>query len=367
MSFKFIEVDSEEIMRDLINNFEAYTGDKLQTGDARRAILQIGSYLAVVMANHINTTGNNNLLRYSTGAALDELGELLGVLRLEAEPATVTLQFTLSSVQATNVKIPKGTRATSDGSLFFATNDDLTIPSGGLSGTVAATATVAGEVGNGLVAGQITSIVDGVAYVATVTNTTESTDGRDIEPDENYRERIRISPFSFSTAGAEEAYRYLALSANANIGDVQPYRESAGKVAIAVVKKDGTLPEAESEIITDVINACSAKTARPLTDNVVVKPATAITDSINIEYYINAEDSVSADKIKKDVENAVAQYALWQTTKIGRDINPDKLRLLVLSAGADSVTIKTPTAKPVGDGEVAQFTSTNIEYKGFKE
>lgn len=367
MSFKFVDVDSGKIVNDLIGYFEDYTGESVQTADAKRALLQAGAYIAVVLGNNINTTGNKNLLRYATGEALDEMGDFIGVARLNPDYATVTLQFTLSSAQAFDVVIPAGTRATADGELFFATDEDLTIQSGGTSGTVAATATVAGERGNGLLIGQIANIVDGVPYVGAVTNTTESTNGRDEENDEDYRERIRLAPFSYSTAGAEEAYRYLAMSANANVGDVYPYRESAGTVAIAVVKSDGTLPEAGGDVLTDVESACSAKTARPLTDNVIVKAATAVTDNINIEYYINTEDSANADSIHEAVKDAVAEYKLWQTTIIGRDINPDRLRKLVLNAGADKLTIIAPTAQTVRDGEVAQFASVNISYKGLTE
>lgn len=363
----FVEVDSEKITRDLINHFEEYTGESLPIGDARRQFLQGMAYVIVMLFNSIDITGKGNLLRYATGAALDALGELFGVKRLDAEPSTVTLKFTLSNAQATSVTIPQGTRATADGKIFFATNQDLEIPSGGTNGTVTATATVAGEIGNGFVAGQITSIVDGVAYVGAVINTTDSANGRDIESDDDLRERIRIAPFSFSTAGAEEAYKYLALSSNVNIGDVQAFSESAGTVNITVVKKDGTLPEVGDEILTDVENACNAKTARPLTDNVIVSPATPILDMISIEYYISAEDSARADSIQEAVNNAVAEYKLWQTTKIGRDINPDRLRKLVLNAGADSVTINTPTAQAINDGEVAQFSTVDIAYKGLKE
>ena len=366
--FDFVEVDSAEITQKLINAFEAYTGETLPVGDARRQMLSVISYAVVVMINDINTTGKNNLLRFATGNALDELGKALySVIRLDAEPATVELKFILSNAQATAVEIPKGTRATADGKIFFATDEDLIIASGGTDGIVTATATVSGEVGNGFIAGQIANIVDGVPYVDTVTNTNTSTNGRDVETDDEYRERIRIAPFSFSTAGAREAYKYLALSANPNVGDADPYRTSAGSVTVAVVKKDGTLPEEDSDILKDVENACSAKTARPLTDNVTVAAATPVNDAIDVTYYISVDDSATATQIQAQVEKAVNDYVLWQTTKIGRDINPDRLRSLMYNAGAYSVTVTAPTEKAVNDGEVAQFTSKKITYGGLKD
>ena len=365
----FVSIESNEITQKLINYFEEYTGISLPVGDARRHLLNGVAYAVTIMINDINITGKSNLLRYSAGDALDALGDsLYGVSRLNAEPATVELKFTLSSAQANEVEIPKGTRATADGKIFFATDETLTIASGGTYGIVNATATVSGEVGNGFVPDQIINIVDGVPYVGAVTNTNTSTNGRDVETDEEYRERIRIAPFSFSTAGASEAYKYLALSANPNVGDAQPYRTSAGNVTIALVKKDGTLPDADtdSDILTDVENACSAKTARPLTDNVTVAAATAVNDTIDVRYYISEDDSATSAQIQADVENAVNEYVLWQTTKIGRDINPDQLRKLMLEAGAYRVVVTAPTEQQVNDGEVAQFTDISVNYAGLK-
>lgn len=365
--FNFVEIDSKEIENKAINYYESYTGESLPVGDAKRHILQAVAYVATIMLNSINTTGKQNLLEYTFGTALDELGKLFNVSRLNEEYAKTTLEFTLSNAQATAVVIPKGTRVTAEGNIFFATDEDLTIASGATSGIVTATATAAGEVGNGFVKGQITKIVDGVPYVYSVTNTTDSTDGRNVETDNEYKERIRLSPFSYSTAGAKEAYNYLALSANPNVGDAETFQTDAGCVTVAIVKTDGTLPEANGEILKDVENAVNDKTARPLTDNVTVVAAKAINDTIDVTYYINSEDSTKAEIIKTEVKNAVDAYALWQTTKIGRGINPDRLRKEMYNAGAYKVEIAAPTETIVNKGEVAQFTDIKITYGGLKD
>lgn len=364
--FNFVEVNGEQIEKDIINYYESYTDDTLPVGDARRQFLQGFAYVLTVAMNNINTTGKENLLRHSHGETLDEIGQLLGVTRLEAEASTVTLQFTLSSAQPTEIEIPQGTRATADGNIFFATDEALIIPSGSVIGEVTATATVIGEIGNGFIEGQISKLVDGVPYVGAVINTTTSTDGRDIETDDNLKERIRIAPFSFSTAGAKEAYNYLALTANPNVGDVETFRTDAGSVTVAIVKKDGTLPETGDDVLVDVENAVNDKTARPLTDNVTVAAATPVNDTINVKYYISSEDSAVAAEIQADVENAVNEFALWQTTKIGRDINPDRLRKLMYNSGAYVVEITAPTAQAVNNGEVAQFTNITVNYGGIK-
>lgn len=79
-------------------------------------------------------------------------------------------------------------------------------------------------------------LVDGVNYVATVANTTESGGGADVEDDDSLRERIRMAPLAFSTAGPAGAYEYFAMSADPSVGDVYVVRLSPGVVGIYVVK-----------------------------------------------------------------------------------------------------------------------------------
>ena len=117
----FVERNSETIENEMINLFESYTGETLPLGDVRRQFIQGMAYVVTMLVNGINTTGRNNLLRYAHNEFLDGLGEeLYGVHRLTAAPATVDLKFTLSNAQATDIEIPKGTRVTADGKIYFA-------------------------------------------------------------------------------------------------------------------------------------------------------------------------------------------------------------------------------------------------------
>ena len=67
--------------------------------------------------------------------------------------------------------------------------------------------------------------MDLIPYIESAENITVSSGGDDGEPysedgDEKYRERIRLSPATQSTAGPESAYRYFVLSADPSIIDV---------------------------------------------------------------------------------------------------------------------------------------------------
>ena len=89
--------------------------------------------------------------------------------------------------------------------------------------------------------------------------------------------------------------------------------------------------------------------------------------SICLTYYINQSDMVSAVTIQREVEKAVTEYAEWQTTVIGRDINPDELRKRIKAAGAKRVEIASPEFTIVGDEAVAQLSGKAVAYGGLED
>lgn len=358
----FIETNAEYVSNDLVSRFEDFTGEKLYDGDERKIFLQGFSYILTDTLIHINQTGRENLLEYATGSNLDALGELYGNERLEATNANTCLVFYISSTPTSNITIPEGTRVTSDGERFFATDKQIIFEAGTdiLSQSVTATATDTGVDYNGILAGEIDKIVDGVAYVTGVENTTSTSGGSDLESDDEYKERLKLSPFSFSVAGPSNAYKMIALSTSNQVGDVSVYSPSAGVVEIAVVKDGGAIPSASDEILSLILEACDDKNRRPLTDKVQVVPATASPMEINVKYYVANNDT---SKIS-DITLAVEEYKTWQTEKIGRDINPDKLINLMMNAGAARVEIIAPVFTELEYNQIAQITNTNVVYSG---
>ncbi len=159
----FVEIDSTRIIDNLISIFEESTGEVFYPGDERRQFLSNMAPVIVAIYNSINNTGRRNLLRYATGELLDALGERTDTPRLQPQKASVTLHFTLSAAQTSNIMIPAGTRVTPDGKIYFATKDTLVIPAGSLTGDVVALSVEAGTSYNGFAPGQISKLVDPVA------------------------------------------------------------------------------------------------------------------------------------------------------------------------------------------------------------
>lgn len=358
----FVETDAESIIVDMLSEFQNRLDTVLYPGDEKRMLLQAFAYAISDAMNHINIAGRGTLLRYATGNQLDALGDLYGNERLEAEKATTIVAFTLSSTLGQDITIPAGTRVTPDGTIFFETDSAIVFEANSetLTKTVAATATDAGSSYNGFEPGQINRLVDTNPYIESVTNTVVSYGGTDTETDDEYRERLRETPFRFSVAGPANAYESIAMSVSNQIADAKAYSPSAGEVEIAIVLNDGVIPDAEAEIITEVLAACSDENVRPLTDHVSVVPATPVAISINATYYVaNGDTSVAAAVLQ-----AVEEYKSWQCEKIGRDINPDHLRELMRNAGAAMINITSPVYQKMDEGAVAQVESTVVTYGG---
>ena len=358
----FIEVDSEVILNRLIERFEQYHGETLHAGDERRIFLQGIAYVLADEANHINETGRGNLIKYATGSQIDAIAQLYSSSRLPAEFSKVELQFTLSNDVGQEVIVPAGTRVTPDGIYLFATNEDIVFEANTetLIRTVEATAVSAGAGYNGFVAGQINRIVDGNPYIKSVVNTTESAGGSDIESDEEFKERLLISPFEFAVAGPAESYRSIAMGVSNTIGDVHVYSPTAGVVEIAVLLEGGEIPEADDDIMTAILEACSDRTVRPLTDFVQVVPAEIVTANVDVSYYVANNDVTVIPAIVEAIE----EYKEWQTSKIGRSINPDYLRKLLMDAGAAKVDVVSPKYTELAENQVAQIVNTKATYSG---
>jgi phage-related baseplate assembly protein len=168
-----------------------------------------------------NEALKNLLLPYAKGIFLDILGALFGTPRLSTEPANTTLQFNLYEIFSFNKTIIKGTQVeTSDGEYIFVTDSDLVIPAGATVGTVSATSVLGGALLNRYKEGEITGLLDNLAFVESVTNITPVAGGADDEEDEPYRERLYLAPSSWSVAGPEDAYKFYARSAHKDVKDV---------------------------------------------------------------------------------------------------------------------------------------------------
>ena len=364
--------DIDQVRQEMVADYESFISEAtgqtvtLERSSVHRMELYAAAAQIYQAMQYIDRQGKQSILKYSYSDFLDNLAIFKGVTRNPATPATTTLRFTLSAERDTATGIPQGTRVSTAGAIYFATDVYAEIPAGSTTVDVPATCTVAGTDGNGFAAGELATIVDPIPYVASVTNTTATEGGAEIESDDDLAERVFLAPGAYSTAGPEDGYLYHAKAYSAAIGDVvATSNQAAGTVDIVFIMADGSTPG--EEMIEGLEGYLQGKTIRPMTDLVRVAAPQEVTYTINLTYYINRSDSAKAVTIQAAVAQAVADYKTWQRA-IGRDINPSQLVRMVMDAGAKRVTVTAPTYTAVDATKVSALQGDAvISYGGLED
>ena len=364
---KTLEDVQAEMVAHYQEKYKEVTGRELKLRRADPEALKL--YAASVQIYHLylytDMGGKMNLIKYAFSDFLDDIAAFKGVDRNPAVPATVKVRFTLSAVQPSVVTIPKGTRVSDGGEEFFATDEAAEIAIGEISADIQCTCQTAGKVGNGILAGAINTLVDPIPYMERVASIEESSGGSDIEDDVNFAYRIYLAPSAYSTAGPADAYEYHTKSYSALIGDVKVVSPEPVEVEVRFLLADGSIPtEGQCEEVLEYLNG---QFRRPLTDHVKVLAPTEQEFDLDVTYYINKSDINKTVAIQKAAALAFEEYVQWQTFSIGRDINPDMLRRMLVSAGVKRVEIRSPDFTMVDPNHVARIGTKNVIYGGVED
>ena len=361
----FVDANVDELLEKALTLVREILKREISRADP--LMLFIKSLLAIIVQQRllIDTIAKQNLLAYAKGIALEHLGVLVGVERLPATAATVTVEVTLSAARQRATPVVKGTRVTAGDGVNFALDEGIVFAAGETSATVGATCLEVGEVGNGYKIGELKNIVDPQPFLATITNLTESAGGADVEDDDSFRLRIQEAPEKFSNAGSRGAYEFWAKTASALISDVYVISEAPGEVCVYVLLNGGELPN--EEILDKVDEVLNSESIRPLTDLVHVLPPRILKYDVEVTYYISRSDAVSAVAIQGRCEKAVDNYVAWQKNKLGRDINPTELMYLVRAAGAKRAVVASPEFTEVPNDTVAISENILVTYGGIED
>ena len=434
------ETDAGTIYNTIISSLEKSAGEPLYPGDERRIFGEGLVAVFVALYNTLDDVGRQTLLRYARGEVLDAIGERLDVHRLEGSKATTIMRFSLSVPRQTNIIIPKWTKVTPDGENYFATDEIAVLQAGTYSVEIPTSAVSNGSKYNDYAAGTITTLVDLIPYIESVTNLKETAGGDDGEPytkdgDDRLRERIKLAPAKRSTAGPELAYIYWAMTADSSISDVKAVSEIEtlantltvydghafrggstlkpdtlvikahgssttaqkdtdyavdytddlltitlmgaladaksvdiiidrtleGCVKIIPLLKGGELPDAA--ILSKVLETVNARAIRPLTDKVSAEAPGTVSYDVEIVYYTTPDTEAEVVANVEGSDGAIVRFNEWQSEALGRDVNPDQLRKLILSpawaeglTGAIRVDVVKPEHTEVADTQVAKFS-----------
>lgn len=364
----FVDTSATDIQTAVLGGLMDNVDEPLYPGDERRIFADALVAVLVSMYSNFNDKARQRLLRYARGEVLDALGERYGVERAEPAHAAATFRFSVSAAQASNIIIPAGTRITTDGSVYFATDATAVLQGGTTYVDVAGTCQEGGAAYNGYTPGTIATLVDLIPYISAVQNTTTSAGGDDGEPytedgDDRYRERIRLAPSTQSTAGPKNGYVYWAMTADPDIIDVAIDNPSANVVDIYALMTGGAIPD--SETLEKIEEVCGADDVRPMTDQVTAKAPAQVSYDIQLKYYCTKDNEADTIRAVEGEGGAIDQYNAWQCGALGRDINPDQLRKLILCPdwdssliGADRVEITKPVFTTLDYSKVAKFSGS---------
>lgn len=299
----------EEVQALLLNafyeNYKAITGKKitLARADPYRVMMLSTAQVIYQGLQQVDRAGKMNFLKYAYGDYLKNLAALKRVTAKEPEKAQVQVRWKLEEPREAATPIPAGSRITADYAVYFETIDYAEIAPGETEIILMMYCTEPGEEGNNYMPGELSVLVDPVAFIDSVANIETTAKGTGEESDQSIAERTYLAPSSFSTAGPDDAYIYHAKSYSQEVGDVLPTSPTPGVVDIRFILKDGGIPS--ETMIAGMEEYLQQRSKRPLTDKVEVAAPDVVTYSVDFTYFINASDMSSATQIQADRKSVV--------------------------------------------------------------
>lgn len=364
---KTLEQVQESMVKDYQYKYSEITEKSysLPRADPMALILYACSVQIFQALLYVDRAGKQNLMKYTYSEFVDHIAALRGINRNGAKAARTTVRFTLSAAQKEPVAIPAGTRVTNGKEIYFSTQEYAEIAAGKTVIELECICSKTGIVGNDFLPGEINILTDPIRYVQSIENINVSDGGTDIESDESVIERTYYAPSGYSVAGPDDAYVYWAKTFNTDIADVKVTSPDPVEVVVTFIMAGGELPE--ESVIEGLQNYLQDKKIRPLTDHVTVKKPDIENYVINVRYFINKSDSYKALSIQNEVNAAIAVFTIWQSSKIGRDINPSVLIEKMVAAGAKRIEVTQPIFRQIPDGAVAKLTGQTVSYGGIED
>lgn len=184
-------------------------GDVMYPGDEKDMLLRAVQAVMVQAFAGVDNALRMSTLRYASGEYLDVYGENRNCERYQAVAATANIRITFAQYQASGT-IYAGTTLTADGQRLYRLTEDIVYAGYAAEMNAGIEALIPGAGGNALQAGMQMQFVVPQNGVVNVVCTTGAVNGRDVEDDEAYRERIRLHGLVGSTTGSKERYETVA-------------------------------------------------------------------------------------------------------------------------------------------------------------
>ncbi|CAP02084.1 putative phage tail protein [Acinetobacter baumannii SDF] len=185
-----------------------------------------------------------------------------------------------------------------------------------------------------------------------------------METDENLKERCILSLSGLNTAGATNAYKFFAKSADGRVADASiiSHEDNPCFLDVYITQHDSTNYEASPDLINIVQKALDPEDVRPVGDRPTVHSSKAVPYQIQARLYISqtAENvmllSVAKKRLEKYVENS---------KKIGQSIRRSAIYAALHVDGVSRVEILNLTSDiEISRSQHAFCTSLDIQIGG---
>lgn len=255
--------------------FEAASNKTLYPAQVEMFLIEMLAYAMSLLGEEGQATAEQHLVAKAAVAGLGQLGANRSTPRLDAATARATMRFTIAETRPVNVLVPEGTRISAgSGGLIFTTLVPAVIAAGALSADAPAIASDEGDVGNGFIAGQISTMLDPLPGVSAA-NIATSEAGADIEDVDLWRLRIANAFDTVSPGGGLGWYTETAMGVSSAIIDVAVVRPEPCYVDIYPLTAAGAAGTALRDQVKAAFNTQEALDIR-FGDEVTVKVAVAV-------------------------------------------------------------------------------------------
>ena len=270
----------------------------------------------------------------ATGKDLDNLGDLVGIIRPSATYAMTVLTFTVNSGVSEDISYDENILVESRNGITYRTLEKVNIPEGVSSCDVQAIATVPGTRSR-VSAGVLTNIITPNIIDVSVTNPSASSGGVDEYNDDDYRQLILAWSLIY-LRGSLEAYE----SYFSNFDGIDGYKlvpNWDGTGTMKIVLDPGTdyqLNRAYNEIQTSVVQATEAVV---LTSPEKVPIDISAVVNIDIDQ-INPYSDIEKDNVKANIRKSIVTFIdggdrlngeYYPGLMIGEDFIPHKLAVFL--------------------------------------
>lgn len=180
------------------------------------------------------------------------------------------------------------------------------------------------------------------------------------EQDGPFKQRVQLAPHSFSVAGPELAYVYWARTADADVADATAVSPTPGQVVVTVLSASGSGVPGSG--VLDAVTEVLTGPVRPLTDEVIVQPATLVPFAIEAQLTVYAgPDQGLLLQTALDSLNA----HLAAARKLGRDVTRSSLIAALHVANVQKVELLSPVADlDIDPSEIASVSDIDVTIAG---